>query len=840
MSSPFAKRKHDAVSRYLADRRPLPFFQAHTAALDDELRRLWQECCGSGSALCLLATGGYGRGEVYPHSDIDLAVVAPEAMSPSEEAQTAALVQALWDAGLSPAVQSGSIEELAQAAAADLNTDTAFLEARFLCGRRELAAEAVARFNRQRDTAAFFERKRLEMNRRHAKQPALVLEPDIKHCIGGLRDLHTMMWLAQAQGLPHDFSALVRQRILTRTEATLLRTCHRRLAQLRIDLHLACGKGEERLLFEYQSRLAKQQGADGNTAQEAAEALMHRFYRTAKTVMQLTGILIPMLFGRLYCPLPRDTADIDGDYYRVGSQIAAKDLNLFDRNPEHLFIIVGLMQHERGLNGIAPKTLRRWWAAARRIDETFYQNPANRARFLGFFRHGEGLTRTLKFLNLHGLLSRYLPEWHKIVGLLQHDLFHIYPVDDHILTVVGNLRRLAAEEHSHEMPFASQLMSAFRQPEILYLAALFHDIAKGRNGDHAELGTIDAQRFGEDHGLSEEQTALMVWLVRHHLLMSAVAQKEDLHDSAVIERFCAKVQNRERLEALYLLTVADILGTNPKIWNSWKDQLLRQLFQAAAHYLDGGGQTHAEPADRRHHAEQELAALGWDKAAAQKFLHTLGEAYFPRHSADIISWHMLLAHENGGRLPAAAVRRQGDSLHIMASMPNGERLFTRLCRLISRHGLDIAAARAYLTADNRILDTFAATLPEHSRSGREAQALAADLLAALNTFAAAPHEIPAAPARRARRARLQAIAPQIDIAPDPAGGGRYTIAITATNRPYLLADITEVFARHQISLHYAKIATLAERAEDSFYVSCPDLTPAQEWTLKQDLAAAAA
>lgn len=836
MSAHFFQCKQAAVDRYLADRKPMPFFQAYAAALDEELCRLWQQFC-SGSRLCLLAIGGYGRGEVYPHSDIDLAVVAPDAMTAAEETQIAALVQALWDMQLTPALQSGSLKQLADTAAQDLNTDTALLEARYLCGRRELAERAVYVFNSRRDTAAFIERKLLEMRQRHAKQPALVLEPNIKHCIGGLRDLHTMMWLAQAQALPHDFYALVRQGILTRTEASLLRTSHRRLARLRIELHLAAGRGEDRLLFEYQSTLAHGQGISTQTKQQLAEALMHGFYRTVKTVMQLTGILIPMLHGRWYSPLPRNTAAIDADYYRIGTQIAAKDLLLFDRQPEHIFKIVEILQQNRDLNGIAPKTLRQWWAASRRIDSGFYRNRANRTRFLGFFRHGDGLTHTLRLLNLYGILSRYLPEWHKIVGLLQHDLFHIYPVDDHILTVVGNVRRLAMERHSHEMPFASGVMAAFRQPEILYLAALFHDIAKGRQGDHAQLGTRDAQRFAADHGLTAAETELLVWLVREHLLMSAVAQKEDIQDRAVIERFCAKVCSRERLEALYLLTVADIRGTNPNIWNNWKAQLLHQLFQAAAHYL-AGGNLHSEPTDRHHYAQNQLAALGYDAAAAYKLLHPLGEAYFPRHPADIIGWHMHLMHQNGGSLPAAAVRRQGDTLQIMVCMPNGVRLFTRLCRLISRHGLDIAAARAYITADNRILDTFTATLPEHR--AQEAGAVAAKLLAALQRFAAKPHEIVAGVPKRARRARLQPITPLIDIEPDPSGNGRYTVEITCTNRPYLLADITEVFARHYISLSYAKIATLAERAEDSFYISCPELTAAQEWAFKQDLAAAVA
>lgn len=838
MPAVFSQRKQDAITRYLADRKPIPFFRAHTAALDDEIRRLWHELCGAHSRLCLLAIGGYGRGEVYPHSDIDLAIIAAEAMTEAEEAQTAALVQALWDRQLTPAVQSGSLQQLLDTAAQDLNTDTALLEARPLSGNPELAATALAAFSRQRDTAAFIESKLLEMQQRHAKQPALVLEPNIKHCVGGLRDLHTMMWLAQAQGLPHDFYALMRQNIITRTEASLLRRCHRRLARLRIELHLAAGREEDRLIFDLQSRLAAADGLDADSRQAATETLMRRFYRTAKTVMQLTGILIPMLRGRCYSLLPRNTADIDADYYRVGNQIAAKDLHLFAKQPQHLFKIIEILQQNRDLTGIAPKTLRQWWAASRQMDDSFYRQPENRARFLGFFRHGTGLTHTLRLLNLYGLLSRYLPDWHKIVGLLQHDLFHIYPVDDHILTVVRNMRRLAMERHSHELPFASGLMAAFRQPYILYLAALFHDIAKGRHGDHAQLGAADAQRFAQDHQLPAADGELLVWLVREHLLMSSVAQKEDIQDPAVVERFCRRVGSRERLDALYLLTVADIRGTNPQIWNSWKAQLLLQLFQAAAAHLAGGQSgsgNHLQ--QRRHEAETQLADQGIGAAAIRQLFNRLGEAYFPRHPPEIIRWHMSLYRDNG--FPAAAVRRRtADTLQLMVCMPNGERLFTRLCRLIGRHGLDIAAARAYITADNHILNTFTATLPDNRLD--EAEQLAGQLQQRLADFARQPHEINASAAKPARRSRFQAIVPHIEIEPDPEHNGRYTLEMTCTNRPYLLADITEVFARHQISLHYAKIATLAERVEDSFYISCPELTPATAWSLKQDLAAAVA
>lgn len=834
-----AQARAEAIAAYRADGKPQTFFRVYGNALD-ACMQAWAVAHFSGSHWCLLAIGGFGRHEMYPFSDVDLALVYREPLSVSEQETVAAAVQQLWDMKLTPALKTGSLKQLLLAANEDLTAQTAFLEARFLAGNQAFAKEAAAAFRQQTDRVMFIENKLLEMQQRHQKQPALVLEPNVKNGAGSLRDLHTMMWLAKVQGLQANFYALMRRKIITPTEAGVLQTCYRRMARFRIELHWAAQREEDRLVFDLQAVLAAQFGLNQDGVQAGMEHLMRLFYRTAKTIMQLNGILIPMLCHRVYSRLPRVVGEINADYYHVNGQIAAKDLSLFQQQPEHLFIIVSLLQQHRHVHAIAPKTLRAWWSASRLMDEAFYRNPANRQRFLCFFQAGEGLTHTLRLLNLYGLLARYLPQWANIVGLLQHDLVHIYPVDDHILTVLRNMRRLAMERHSHELPFASTLFHHFPQEKqyILYLATLFHDIAKGRSGDHAALGQVDARRFAQDHGLPAPHADLLCWLVQEHLLMSMTAQKEDIQDVAVIAKFCGKVQTHERLNALYLLTVADIRGTNPKIWNAWKAQLLQSLFQAAERYLDGQ-QTSPERAflTRKQRAHAILHEMGLSPQKVNHLMHALGDAYFLRHSSDTVIWHLQHIAPAPDVSHVALRPWHDDMVQIMIFMPNAERLFTRICRIIGRHGFGIGAARALLTTHDFILNTFTLT-PTDGSHVRDVAVFQAALMQELHAFAQSPGgSVGVLRHKPSRRARWQPIAPHVRMEADVEQPQQYSIEVITADRPYLLADITEILARHQVSVRYAKISTLGERAEDSFIVSCPDWSAAKQYALIQDLLA---
>ena len=850
-----------AAQSFQRDHRPYRYFHHHTAAADALLIALWQQHFSGCPHLCLLATGGYGRGELYPHSDLDIAILSPAELTEREQAAIAQFIQTLWDGKLAPAPQSGSLKQILQDAQDNLTTSTALLEARPLCGNIALAQQAIYSAQQQREIVPFIESKLLEMQQRHAKQPSQTLEPHIKNGIGGLRDLHVINWLARVQNLNLATPSPAIQPIITPAETKLLRHSHRTLAQLRIALHLAAQREEDRLIFDLQHTLAQQnlfsgclnlanhhpQGslktnfgeAKTSDTKTAIEHLMHAYYRTTKTIQQLSGILIPMLRERIYSPLPRIIRPINEHYDQINHTLAARHLTLFTEQPEHIFTLAHILQTHRSISHIAPKTLRAWWAAAQKLDHRFQQDPANRAQFLQFFHTGEGLTHTLRLLNLYGILARYLPQWHNIVGLLQHDLYHIYPVDDHILTTLAHLRRLAQEEHSHENPALSTLMQHHPKQPILYLAVLFHDIAKGRGGDHAQLGAQDAAQFAQDHQLNPHDSDLLTWLVREHLLMSQTAQKEDISDPTIIQKFAQRVQSQEKLDSLYLLTVCDIRATNPKIWNTWKAQLLDQLYHTTRAQLSGSLKT-TSIHDRYQHANQILTQQNHSPKAIRSLFNALGAAYFARHNSPTIARQLPQIAAQPHQPHTSVTPEDNGNWRILVYMPNQDRLFTRLCRLFGQHQFDIVAARAFITAHDFILDNFILTPPPH-HSSEELHQLRDTLQAQLTQFAHgniptfAPHKT-----QPSRRARLLPLAPSVSIQPEEAPH-RYTIQIIAANRPHLLADLTEVFAQHNIRLFYAKIATLADRAEDSFLVENNELAnPSKEFALKRDLLAAMA
>ncbi|WP_373740908.1 [protein-PII] uridylyltransferase [Neisseria sp.] len=838
-----AESRQRAAAAYQAKRRPARFFEIHTAAVQTVLTELWHDIFGAQSRLCLLTTGGFGRGELYPFSDLDLALASPDALSADEQEQAERFVQALWDMQLAPAVKIGTQQELCASAHDDITGDTAFLEARFLCGSRSLAENLLEHITRQRDTAAFAEAKLLEMRRRHTKSQGsgALLEPNIKTCPGGLRDIHTVLWLAKAHGLDTRIDALREQGVITRAEAGMFTRCYRKLAAIRIELHLAAGRAEDRLLFDLQANVAERMNpslADAS-GRLKSETLMQEFYRATKTVKQLAGILIPILEERIAPRLNPVVREIDEDYRISGNRLTVRDPSVFLHCPQHIFRAVSLLQTENGAEGMSPETLRGWWAAVRRTGSGFYADEANRRGFLGFFRHGNGLTRTLRFLNLYGVLGRYLPAWEKISGLLQHDLFHIYPVDEHILTVVHNMRRLATGSRDRELPLATSLMQASDEPHILYLAAFFHDIAKGRGGDHAVEGIADAERFAADHGLTPSESSLLAWLVEDHLLMSSVAQKEDIHDPDVINHFCARVQTQERLTALYLLTVADIRGTNPKLWNSWRASLLENLFHTAARRLAGETGSRSAIVNRRQQqAAEQLTRAFVSEKQQRKLWHALGSAYFVRHDLREILWHTAnLAHDTETPQVRSRILPESDTFQVMVFMPNGERLFARLCRIFSRHGFDILAARAFITEHNFILDTFIVQVPaEHHPADYPniQSALEAELTSFIHGCAAP--DAPNPSSRLSRRSRHMPITPSVKLSSEEDYPGWHTLEITAVNRAYLLADIAEILFAHKVSLRYAKIATLDERAEDSFVVYSTGLdNPKNQIALKQAL-----
>ncbi len=535
------------------------------------------------AAAALTAVGGYGRGQLYPHSDVDILILLPAQADGACAAAIERLLASLWDIGVELSHAVRTLDECAAEMAADATIRTSLLEHRQLAGSRRLYGAFCRRFDDALDVCSFYDAKALEQQQRHLKyhDAAYNLEPNVKESPGGLRDLQTVIWIARAARLGHSWSELARNGLMTAAEAHGVSRQERTIAALRVRLHYLAGRREDRLVFDLQAALARELGLSDTTAKRASEQLMQRYYRAAKVVRQVNTLLLQNLHARLY-PAATAPIPIDGDFQRVDELLDLRDEGLFGERPGAMLDAFLTLQRQPELRGMTARTLRALWRNRYRIDAAFRRDPANRARFIQVFREPRGLTHELRRMNLYGILGQYLPAFGAIVGQMQHDLFHVYTVDEHILMVIRNLRRFTEAQHAHEYPLCSRLITDFERKEVLYLAGLFHDIAKGRGGDHSSLGARDAQRFCMHHGLSKDDAELVGWLVEAHLMMSMTAQKQDITDPAVVDAFAADVGDERRLIALYLLTVADIRGTSPRVWNAWKGKLLEDLFRARA------------------------------------------------------------------------------------------------------------------------------------------------------------------------------------------------------------------------------------------------------------------
>jgi len=789
---------------------------------DAILRGVWSEA-GVPAAATLIAVGGYGRGQLFPHSDVDVLVLLPDAADGACAEAIERLVTALWDIGieLSHAVRTPT--ECASEMAADATIRTSLLEHRFLAGSRRLREQFSRMFEDALDVRAFYDAKALEQQQRHLKyhDAAYNLEPNVKESPGGLRDLQTVVWIARAAKLGRTWRELARNGLMTMAEARDVSRRERTIAELRVRLHYLAGRREDRLVFDLQTALAGALALTDTPAKRASEQLMQRYYRAAKVVRQVNTILLQNLHARLY-PAATAPIPVDGDFQRVDELLDLTDERLFERRPGAMLDAFLTLQRHSEMRGMTAGTLRALWRNRHRIDAAFRRDPARRARFIQIFREPRGLTHELRRMNLYGILGQYLPAFGAIIGQMQHDLFHVYTVDEHILMVIRNLRRFTEPQHGHEYPLCSRLIADFERKEVLYLAGLFHDIAKGRGGDHSQLGARDARRFCAEHGLPPDDIDLVAWLVAEHLTMSTTAQKQDITDPAVVDAFAAKIGDERRLIALYLLTVADIRGTSPKVWNAWKGKLLEDLFNAARATLIAGTSErtiHDSIAERQREAHRLLRLYAVPDGAEARLWRELDTPYFQRHTADEIAWHARhLYWRIDGTAPVVKVRlaRDGAGLQALVYLPDQKALFARLCGFFGRAGLSILEAKIHTTRHGYALDTFVFHDPAnpHASYRDTIQFIEYELSRALTT----PGPLqPPAEGRIPRQLRHFPLTPEIQIFPDDKGT-HFILEVVAGDRPGLLARIAYALAQANINVASARINTLGERAEDVFLI----------------------
>ncbi|MDO9074057.1 MAG: [protein-PII] uridylyltransferase [Rubrivivax sp.] len=807
--------------------------------VDATLATLWADA-GMPADAALLAVGGYGRGELFPHSDVDVLVLLPASGAGTLDEATAAAVGRFvtncWDVGLEIGSSVRTITECLAESARDVTVQTALLEARHLCGARRLFNRFVKAHATAMDPRAFLRAKTLEMQQRHVKYEGTpyALEPNCKESPGGLRDLQVVIWVARAAGLGRAWGELAAKGLITPFEARQLLRHEGTLKLIRARLHTVAGRREDRLVFDLQTATAESFGYKATKEQRSSEVLMRHYYWAAKAVTQLNQILMLNIEERINGSADAPMRPITARFFdRAGMLEVASD-DLYLENPHAILETFLVFQQTPGLQGLSARTLRALYNARKVMGAPFRHDPINRELFMDILRQPQGLTHALRLLNQTSVLGRYLWVFRRIVGRMQHDLFHVYTVDQHILMVVRNVRRFFIPEHAHEYPFCSQLAAQWDPPWLLYVAALFHDIAKGRGGDHSDLGAVEARRFCRAHGISREDTQLVEFLVRHHLTMSRVTQKEDLSDAEVIANFARLVGTPRRLTALYLLTVADIRGTSPRVWNAWKGKLLEDLYRWTLRAL-GGAQPNgdAEIEARKLEAQQNLALHSALPGTEVPLWQTLEVSYFARHDAADIAWHArTLWRHVQTKLPIVRARASsvGDGLQVLVYSPDRRDLFARICGYFDSAGFSILDAKIHTTRSGYALDTFQVVATNHwpdMAGGADAELKYRDLISLVETQAAlalaseGPLPEPRS-GRVSRRVRSFPVTPRVSLAPDERAQ-RWLLTVTASDRSGLLYAIARVLGRNHVNLQLAKVTTLGERVEDTFLVDGPEL-----------------
>ncbi len=833
-----------SISDSAANGRGLKPTLVRLAKLADKLLiELW---CNAGfdQGESLIAVGGYGRGELFPSSDVDVLVLLPDSViaedSPELKTKLETFIGSCWDSGLEIGSSVRTLGDCIEESEKDITVKTSLLESRLITGNAKLYKQFQKRYQDAMDPHAFFVAKTLELNQRHNKfeNTPYSLEPNCKESPGGLRDLQIILWVSRAAGLGRTWDDLAAKGLATPLEVKQIKRNEAVLSLIRARLHLLAKRREDRLVFDLQHALADSFGykakstPDGKHKQRASEVLMRQYYWAAKAVTQLNQILLLNIEEYLQAQrgdLQIELRKLNENFYEKNGLLELAQDDLYQKHPHAILETFLLYQQTQGVKGLSAKTLRALYNVRGVMDAKFRRDPVNRATFLKILQESQGITHSLRLMNQTSVLGRYLWVFRNIVGQMQHDLFHVYTVDQHILMVLRNVRRFFIADHAHEYPFCSQLAAGWDKPYILYTAALFHDIAKGRGGDHSQLGVLEVKRFCRQHSIETKDAQLIAFLVREHLTMSHVAQKEDLSDPDVIAAFAKRVGNERQLTALYLLTVADIRGTSPKVWNAWKGKLLEDLYKFTLRMLGGRApDANAEVESRKRDALVELARHSEPHDGQKALWDTLDIGYFMRHDASEIAWHARqlsryvskaerpsVATMIGKSIVRARISPLGEGLQVLVYAEDQTDLFARICGYFDQAGFSILDAKIHTAKNGYALDTFqvvTSLLPEHYRE--LINMVESGLSVTIDQKGELP---PPTKGRVSRRVKNFPIAPRISLHPDEKAQS-WLLAISASDKMGLLYSVATVLAKHSISLKLAKISTLGERVEDSFLI----------------------
>lgn len=819
------------------------------ACVDAHILRLWDAIDWPESAkqhIGLFAVGGYGRGELHPGSDVDVLVVSEVQVS-EFAAFIEPFVQSLWDLGLDIGHSVRSLDECRDAAASDITIATALLERRQLCGNPELDRHIGQFFAYDEiwPCAKFFRAKSDEQSKRHKRYDNVEygLQPDVKSSPGGLRDVQTIHWIMRRYFGSLNLENAYRQGFMTAEEAESLNVAHRYLKRVRWGLHMTANRAEERLLFEYQQELARLFGYTGETLKDQIEAFMHDYYRHVQALVAINDLLLQQFDEAILrvhaTPVTKPVNErfvIRDDYLEVSRP------DVFEKHPWAMMEMFVVLAHRPDIGGVRASTIRLVRQSVALVDDAFRKNSRIAFLFLELLRAPYTLVSQLNRMRRYGLLQRYIPEFDECVGQMQHDLFHIYTVDAHTLQLIRNLRRFRYRSAREEYPVAAHCFKRLRKLEPLYIAGLFHDLGKGRGGDHSELGAKDVVRFCKRLQLSEESTQLAEWLVRHHLAMSKVAESEDLSDPEVIRAFARFVDNRTRLDYLYTLTVADITATNPALWNGWRAALMSRLYTETRRMLRQGSDISPGRRERVANAKRliltRLAKKAISEAQAEALWDGPPDEFFLLHTVpQLAEFTELMARRDDQSIPLIAVRDrprqlegEGATMVFVATLDEPELVLLTLARL-SLMGLSIHAAWISATAGGRCFATYMVLDEKAGYIGRDKRRFAAisgELEACFTAKTRSRHVAEAvrkASARRLSRELLYFKVPvKVRFESDEESPSS-SVHIECRERPGLLTLIVQALVRQNLRIKRARVSTLGERVEDSFDVTLADGMP---------------
>ncbi len=796
--------------------------------MDRLLIHVWKQLAPDlAERIALVAVGGYGRGELHPGSDIDLMLLLDGELPAGSDTTLAGFVATLWDIGLEAGHSVRTVEDCAREAEADITVITTLMESRHLHGPVALlaAVHSATATDKMWPSDRFFLAKRDEQKSRHHRydDTAYKLEPNVKGSPGGLRDIQVIGWIARRHFGTRHFDELVDHKFLTSSQLQLLQEGQEFLWRVRFALHVLTGRREDRLLFDHQRRLAEMLGYEDARYTLAVEQLMQRYYRTVMDLSRLNEMLLQLFEEEILMDPRAAPVPLNARFQIRNGYLQAVNDRIFRQDPSALLEIFLLLQQHDNIRGVSAHTVALIKRNLHLIDEEFRQNPRNHRLFLSILRAPAGVTHELRRMNLYGVLGLYIPSFGRIVGRMQYDLFHAYTVDEHTLFVVSNLRRFALSRFDDEYPHCSRLMQSFEKPEIAYLAGLFHDIAKGRGGDHSELGAVDAEAFCLENGMSPYDARTVAWLVRNHLILSMTAQKKDISDPEVVNEFAARIGDQLHLDYLYCLTVADVRGTNPVLWNSWKATLFRDLYELTSQALRRGlenpidreqliGET--QSAARAGLLQQEVA-----DSAVERVWNLFNEDYFLRYRSEEIAWHtqVLADSDTASSTGLVEVRQQpdGDGMEAMLYTPRSNHTFAHATAVLDELGMTIVDARIVPIANGYSMETFV-FLETDTRNVVETHRM--DKVRRNLTRVISAKSPPARVMRPApRQVRMFSTRTEVHSSED-LGQRRTVLEIVAADRPGLLSKVGQAFVEFGVDIETAKILTIGERAEDVFYV----------------------